>query len=78
MNMTDGSRETVESASAYIAENGYTFLVYYDTDSSAAYAYSVYSLPTTYFIDADGYVVAHGRGALDLDTIKTGIDMIKE
>ncbi len=76
VNMTDGSRETVESASAYITENMHTFPVYYDTDYSAAYAYSVYSLPATYFIDADGYAVAHGRGALDLETLKTGIAMI--
>ena len=51
INMTDGSRETVETASAFIAEQGYSFPVFYDTDQDAAATYGVYSLPTTYFID---------------------------
>ena len=40
VNMTDGSRETVEKASSFITENGYTFPVYYDTDYSATITYS--------------------------------------
>lgn len=78
VNMTDGSRETVEIASAYVKESGYTFPVYYDTDYDAAITYSVYSLPTTYFIDAEGYIAAQGSGALQLDTIYQGIDIIIE
>ena len=54
VNMTDGSRETVETASAFIAGTEYVFPVFYDTDLDAAMAYSVYSLPTTFFIDAQG------------------------
>lgn len=76
VNMTDGSRETVEKASSFIEKNGYTFPVYYDTAFSAAMTYGVTSLPTTYFIDTDGYLVAQGRGALSRDNLQTGIDMI--
>lgn len=76
INMTDGSRETVDSASAFIAEKGYTFPVLYDTDSNAALTYGAYSLPTTYFIDADGYAVAQATGAIDADTLQQGIDLI--
>ncbi|MBE6861934.1 MAG: TlpA family protein disulfide reductase [Ruminococcus sp.] len=78
VNMTDGSRETVSIASNFIDEQGYTFPVYYDTQSSAAITYSVYSLPTTYFIDADGYIIAQASGAIDAETLQKGIDMIKE
>ncbi len=78
VNMTDGSRETVKIASDFIKKEGYTFPVYYDIKSNAAIAYSVYSLPTTYFIDADGYVVAQSTGAIDGETLQKGIDMIKE
>ena len=28
------------------------------------------SLPTTYFIDADGYAVAQATGAIDADTLQ--------
>ena len=36
INMTDGTRETVETASTFIAQQGYTFPVLYDTASEAA------------------------------------------
>ena len=76
VNMTDGSRETVDIAAAFIAEQGYTFPVFYDTASSAAITYSVYSLPTTFFIDADGNAIAQATGAIDAATLQKGIDMI--
>ena len=76
VNCTDGSRETVETASGFIQEQGYSFPVYFDQDGSAAYAYSAYALPTTYFIDAQGHVVTKSVGAISADTLKLGIDMI--
>ena len=76
VNMTDGSRETIESASSFIAELEYDFPVYYDTEYSAAITYSITSLPTTYFINADGEAVAHARGAIDASTLQKGISMI--
>ena len=77
VNMTDGSRETVDTASAFIAGTEYVFPVFYDTDVDAAMAYSVYSLPTTYFIDAQGYAIAQATGAIDAETLQRGIDMIR-
>ncbi len=76
INMTDGSQETVETASAFLEEHGYTFPVVYDTQMSAAIAYGAYSLPTTYFIDPEGYAIARAVGPLDRETLQTGIDMI--
>lgn len=77
VNMTDGSSETFEKASSFIADSGYTFPVYYDTEFSAAITYGVTSLPATYFIDADGYAVAQATGAIDEATLLRGIDMVK-
>ena len=76
VNMTDGSRETVEVASEFSANSGYTFPVYYDTQYSAAITYSVASLPTSYFLNEKGELVAHAKGAIDADTLQRGIDMI--
>lgn len=76
VNMTDGSRETVEVASEFIADSGYTFPVYYDTQYSAAITYSVASLPTSYFLNSQGELVAHAKGAIDAETLQRGIDMI--
>ena len=52
--------------------------VYYDVNQDAAYTYYVYSLPTTYFIDASGNIIAYAQGAIDYDTLKRGIDMITQ
>lgn len=76
VNMTDGSRETVESASAFIEEQGYTFPVFYDTGYDAALTYGAYALPTTYFIDAEGYAVAWAQSALSPENLQKGLDMI--
>ena len=76
INMTDGSRETIESAKACIEDAGYTFPVYYDTTYSAASVYGVTSLPTTYFIDKEGNIIANGVGALSADSLQQGIELI--
>ena len=76
VNMTDGSRETVETAAKLVADEGYSFTVLYDLDTDAASTYGVYSIPSTYFIAADGTAVARASGAIDADTLQKGIDMI--
>lgn len=78
VNMTDGSRETVESAKEHVESQGYSFPVLFDTEYSAAYAYYVTSLPTTYFIDKDGRLVAYASGMIDAETLERGIGMITE
>ena len=76
VNMTDGARETLEGASAFVAEREYAFPVFFDTEMDAAATYGVNSLPTTYFIDADGYAIAQARGAIDSEALQRGIDLI--
>lgn len=76
VNLTDGDRETLESAKTFLDEQEYTFPVFFDTKSEAANAYDVYSIPTTFFIDAEGNVVAYASGAIDNNTLQKGIDMI--
>lgn len=77
VNLTDGDRETVETAKAFIAESGYTFPLFFDTEYSASMAYGVTSIPATYFINAEGNLVAYGIGPLNLDAIETGIGMMQ-
>ena len=76
VNLTDGSRETMDTATTFLDRSGYTFPVYYDKDSDAAYTYQVYGIPVTYFINAEGNLIAQGSSALDAETIKRGIGMI--
>ncbi len=78
VNLTDGIRETVEKASGFIADKGYSFPVYYDAYQEAAIAYRITGMPVTYFIDAEGNLVAQGSGALNSEVLQTGIDMLLE
>ena len=73
VNLTDGSSETVETASAFIDQQGYTFPVYYDIAMEGAAAYSVYSIPVTYFIDAEGSVRAANEGMINAETLERNI-----
>ena len=76
INLADGQTETVEGASAFIADQGYTFPVFYDTSSMAAAMYGISAIPTTFFIDAEGNAIAQATGAIDADTLQRGIDLI--
>ena len=76
VNLTDGNQETVESASGFVAEQGYTFPVYYDTDVDAAMVYGVSAVPVSYFIDAQGYAQAWAQGALSQDMLQQGVDLL--
>ena len=77
VNMT-GGRETQKSAQDFLDETGYTFPVFFDLDMDAAYAYGVYSLPMTVFIDEAGNVQDLAIGAIDEATLFSKIDTIRE
>jgi thiol-disulfide isomerase/thioredoxin len=76
VDLTDGSQETVEKASAFIKEQGYTFPVFYDTAMEGAYAYGVAGIPVTYFINGEGVFVAYYQGAMSADILQQGIEML--
>lgn len=76
INSTDGSRETVDTATEFVEEEGDTFPVVFDTEFEASLAYGAYSLPMTFFIDGEGYVAAWAQGSIDEDTLRQGIEMI--
>ena len=76
VNLTDGSQETVASASSFVASQGYSFPVYFDTDLDAAYKYSVNAVPVTYFIDKEGGLVTYRKGMLSAEVLQKGIDLL--
>lgn len=77
VNMTDGFRETESKAKSFIDENGYTFPIYYDLEQNAASVYGIRSLPTTYFIDAEGTIITYAQGMLTEESLQQGLDMIR-
>ncbi len=76
VNATDG-RETVDTAKRYLETQSFVFPVLFDTDGEATYQYGIYSLPTTYFINAKGELIARATGTLDRETLEQGIEMIR-
>ena len=77
INYTDGESDTVEKAGEFIADEGYTFPVYYDTTLAAADAYGVSAFPTTVFIDASGKVAYTREGAMSAATLEGYIERIR-
>lgn len=78
VNLTDGVSETVESVRQFVADAGYTFPVYYDTEGSAAFAYSISPIPMTVFIRADGTVLDSHIGAMNAATLQNYLDRLAE
>lgn len=75
VNLTTGY-ETMDTATAFLTEAGYTFPVLFDTQSSGAAAYRVSSIPATYFIDAEGNIVASHIGAMNEAALRAYLDKI--
>ena len=76
--LTDGARETTKTGAAYVEEHGYTFPVYFDVSGEAGMTYGVQSIPATYFIDAEGYLVTRAEGGIPERTLRLGISYIME
>ncbi len=64
INLTDGRKETIETATQYLADNGFTLNVVFDTEGDAAGKYGISSIPATYLIDKDGYIRGGSVGAM--------------
>lgn len=77
IDVVDGQRETVELGQAFIDSNEFTFPVFFDTDYEGSYKYGISSIPSTYFIDSDGHMVAYARGMINEASLRQGILMIQ-
>lgn len=78
VNLTDGSRDTKESVTAFVNDGGYSFPVYFDTTMEAAYTYSAYSIPMTLLITSDGQLAHTQMGAMSEETLEQYIQTLIE
>lgn len=69
----DGTKETEESARQFIADNGYEFPIYFDTDMTAATEIGFDSLPITFFIDSEGKCTVYGEGPAGLTDLQSAV-----
>ena len=70
--------ESEQRAKNFIASNGYSFPVFFDSADDAAMKYGLSSIPRTFFLDAQGNVVASGAGMLDAASLEQGISMLRD
>ena len=69
LDVSDSSHEMTEARS-YVAEQGYTFPVYYDAAHEFTTLYGVFGLPTTVVLDADGTTLLVQAGRVDSDRME--------
>jgi peroxiredoxin len=62
----DGAGE--KAVQSFIAKRGYTFAMPVDARMDVARQFGVRGLPTTYVINRQGAIVAHGFGPVDFDS----------
>ena len=70
--------DSISTAESYVQQNGFTFSVFFDTTGNAVTAYSVTGFPSSFFINAQGELVAQARGMLSAAQLENGIKMITE
>lgn len=76
VNLTDGMRETKETALNYMKENNYNMNVMFDTEFSAAEAYIINSIPRTIFVDKDGYISGEYSGMINKNLLNDNIEKL--
>lgn len=78
VNLTDGQRETKETAKEYMTNEGYNLKIIYDTDYDGANTYVVQSVPRTIIIDKEGYQVKSHVGVISEEELTKYITQILE
>lgn len=68
----------MKSIRKFVAENGYSFPIYYDIEYDASDSYNVSSIPETLFINADGSLYNTHVGFLDKAVLENYIKKISE
>lgn len=61
----------------FITKNNYNFSVLLDTDGEVSRLYQVTGIPTSYFIDTEGYLDDGISGAISLESMKEYVNKLK-
>jgi len=76
VNMSDPFGDPRADSDAFLATEGYSFPVYYDTKAECAYGYGVTGIPMTFFIDKDGNLVSGKSGMISAEDLDRRISAI--
>src|ERR1700687_472608 len=70
-------QDSRDSGLAYVKDNGVVWPTASDDDGRVAFAYGVFGIPETYFIDAAGVIQGRHIGPIDESTLVTAIDCLR-
>ncbi len=68
--------EQAPAVAAYVSQHAIPYPVLLDTAGETAGAYGVDGYPTTYFLDADGRIVAHQIGAMSDEQLTSFVEQL--
>lgn len=73
---TDGNRETIEDAKAWVESHSYTLPFYYDIQRQAVAAFGIGAFPTTVVVAPDGEILAISSGRIDDALMRSALDSL--
>ena len=76
INITDGDKETRETADTFLADKSYPFPVFYDLDGVCHAAFRVNTKPTTFFLKENCWAMAYFKGNLTKYGMNMGMKCI--
>ena len=68
--------DPVEVGERFVEQAGVTYERAYDLDLEVTDGYRVLAMPTSYFIDADGIIIAHNFGVMTHETMLEKVDRV--
>lgn len=78
VDMTDGQRETKTTGQNYVSSQGFTFPLYFDLDRDAATKFAAKTIPTSIFVNKDGYIEARVTGSMTESQLRQKIALINK
>ena len=70
-------QDSRDSGLAYVNDNGVVWPTASDDDGRVAFAYGVFGIPETYFIDATGVIQGRHIGPIDETTLTNAIETLR-
>lgn len=61
---------------SFIEKNGYNFKILLDTDQEVSQKFNISSMPTSFFIDKEGFIRATHIGAMNLEQMKSYVQIL--
>lgn len=68
-----GTETSVDGIKEFLDSNGYTYPVLMDENADLLLSYYITAYPTTFIINADGYILGYIPGAMDKETMESVI-----